>query len=123
MGNTVLVVDDNDMNRDVLSRRLQREGYEVSTVENGKKALEILGVEKYDIVLLDIMMPDMDGFETLKRIRGNDKLKTLPVIMLTSLNEMEDVKKCIGLGANDYVLKPYNIEDLKNRIEKHLVQS
>ena len=120
MGNTVLVVDDNDMNRDVLSRRLQREGYEVSTVENGKKALEILGMEKYDIVLLDIMMPDMDGFETLKRIRGNDKLKTLPVIMLTSLNEMEDVKKCIGLGANDYVLKPYNIEDLKNRIEKHL---
>lgn len=122
MGNTVLVVDDNDMNRDVLSRRLQREGYEVSTVENGKKALEILAIEKYDIVLLDIMMPDMDGFETLKRIRGTDKLKTLPVIMLTSLNEMEDVKKCIGLGANDYVLKPYNIEDLKNRIEKHLVR-
>lgn len=121
MGNTVLVVDDNDMNRDVLSRRLQREGYEVSTVENGKKALEKLGIEKYDIVLLDIMMPEMDGFETLKRIRGNEKLKVLPIIMLTSLNEMDDVKKCIALGANDYVLKPYNIEDLKNRIEKHLV--
>ena len=98
MANTVLVVDDNDMNRDVLSRRLQREGYVVSTVENGKRALEVLGLEKYDIVLLDIMMPDMDGFETLKRIRGNDKLKTLPVIMLTSLNEMDDVKKCVGLG-------------------------
>jgi CheY-like chemotaxis protein len=122
MGNTVLVVDDNDMNRDVLSRRLQREGYEVSTVENGKRALEVLAIEKYDIVLLDIMMPDMDGFETLKRIRNNDKLKSLPVIMLTSLNEMEDVKKCVGLGANDYVLKPYNIEDLKNRIDKHTVK-
>jgi CheY-like chemotaxis protein len=122
MANTVLVVDDNDMNRDVLSRRLQREGYVVSTVENGKRALEVLGLEKYDIVLLDIMMPDMDGFETLKRIRGNDKLKTLPVIMLTSLNEMDDVKKCVGLGANDYVLKPYNIEDLKSRIEKHMVK-
>jgi CheY-like chemotaxis protein len=120
MGNTVLVVDDNDMNRDVLSRRLQREGYEVSTVENGRKALDILAVEKYDIILLDIMMPDMDGFETLKRIRSDEKLKKLPVVMLTSLNEMEDVKKCIGLGANDYVLKPYNIDDLKNRIEKHL---
>ena len=91
-------------------------------MENGKRALEVLGLEKYDIVLLDIMMPDMDGFETLKRIRGNDKLKTLPVIMLTSLNEMDDVKKCVGLGANDYVLKPYNIEDLKSRIEKHMVK-
>ena len=121
MGNTVLVVDDNDMNRDVLSRRLQREGYEVSTVESGKRALETLELEKYDVVLLDIMMPEMDGFETLKHIRSNGKFKTLPVIMLTSLNEMEDVKKCIGLGANDYVLKPYNIEDLKNRIDKHLV--
>jgi CheY-like chemotaxis protein len=120
MGNTVLVVDDNDMNRDVLSRRLQREGYEVSTVENGKRAIEALALEKYDIVLLDIMMPEMDGFETLKRIRNNPKTKPVPVIMLTSLNEMEDVKKCIGLGANDYVLKPYNIEDLQTRIEKHL---
>ncbi|MBD3671772.1 MAG: response regulator [Gammaproteobacteria bacterium] len=121
MGNTVLVVDDNDMNRDVLSRRLQREGYEVSTVENGKRALDTLTLEKYDVILLDIMMPEMDGFETLKKIRGELNLKSVPVIMLTSLNEMEDVKKCINLGANDYVLKPYNIEDLKSRIQKHIV--
>ncbi|MDH5360747.1 MAG: response regulator [Gammaproteobacteria bacterium] len=120
MSSTVLVVDDNEMNRDVLSRRLQREGYVVSTAEDGSKALSMLSKEKYDIVLLDIMMPDMDGFETLRNMRTEASSKEIPVIMLTSVNEMDDVKKCIGLGANDYVLKPYNMDDLKRRMEKFL---
>lgn len=120
MSTTILVVDDNEMNRDVLSRRLQKEGYVVSAAEGGVKALSMLAAEKYDMVLLDIMMPDMDGFETLKNMRGQHGCKDIPVIMLTSVNEMDDVKKCIGLGANDYVLKPYNMDDLKRRMEKFL---
>lgn len=120
MSSTVLVVDDNEMNRDVLSRRLQREGYVVSTAEDGSKALGMLSKGSYDIVLLDIMMPDMDGFETLRNMRSESVSKDIPVIMLTSVNEMDDVKKCIGLGANDYVLKPYNMDDLKRRMEKFI---
>ncbi|MDH5183429.1 MAG: response regulator [Gammaproteobacteria bacterium] len=120
MTTTVLIVDDNEMNRDVLSRRLQREGYEVSTAEDGVKALSMMSAEAYNIVLLDIMMPDMDGFETLTNMRNLHNCKDIPVIMLTSVNEMDDVKKCIDLGANDYVLKPYNMDDLKRRMEKFL---
>ena len=120
MTTTVLIVDDNEMNRDVLSRRLQREGYLVSTAEDGVKALSMMSAEAYNIVLLDIMMPDMDGFETLTNMRNLNNCKDIPVIMLTSVNEMDDVKKCIGLGANDYVLKPYNMDDLKRRMEKFL---
>lgn len=120
MTTTVLIVDDNEMNRDVLSRRLQREGYLVSTAEDGVKAISMLSAEKYDIVLLDIMMPDMDGFETLRSMRNQQLGVDVPVIMLTSVNEMDDVKKCIGLGAKDYVLKPYNMDDLKRRMEKFL---
>ena len=118
MSTSVLVVDDNEMNRDVLTRRLQRDGYTVSAAEDGTKALSMIESDKYDMILLDIMMPDMDGFETLKNLRSKDKSKDIPVIMLTSVNEMDDVRKCIGLGANDYVLKPYNMDDLKRRMEK-----
>ena len=120
MSTSILVVDDNEMNRDVLSRRLQKEGYLVSTAEDGVKALDMLTTETYDMVLLDIMMPDMDGFETLRNMRSLNGGIDTPVIMLTSVNEMDDVKKCIGLGANDYVLKPYNMDDLKRRINKFL---
>jgi CheY-like chemotaxis protein len=115
-----MVVDDNDLNRDVLKRRLERGNYRVTTVESGRKAVEILALERHDAVLLDIMMPEMDGFETLQKIRENDALEELPIIMLTSINSMEDVKRCISLGANDYVLKPYSIEDLNSRLKKVL---
>lgn len=114
---SLLVVDDNEMNRDVLSRRLEKAGYEVIAVEDGKKALNVLENHKFDLVLLDIMMPEMDGFATLEAIRGKQETKELPVVMLTSVNELDDVKRCIGLGANDYVLKPYDIDELKKRIE------
>jgi CheY-like chemotaxis protein len=114
---SVLVVDDNEMNRDVLGRRLEKAGYEVITVEDGTKALDVLENHKFDLILLDIMMPEMDGFETLEKIRAREATLEVPIIMLTSVNELDDVKRCISLGANDYVLKPYDIDELKKRIE------
>jgi len=114
---SLLVVDDNEMNRDVLGRRLEKAGYEVITVEDGIKALQVLENHKFDLILLDIMMPEMDGFQTLEQIRGREATREVPVVMLTSVNELDDVKRCISLGANDYVLKPYDIDELRKRIE------
>lgn len=105
---TILVVDDNDMNRDVLTRRLVKDGYEVESVENGKQALEILQNQLFDIVLLDIMMPEMNGYEVLQRMKEDNALRSIPVIMISAIDELDSVVKCIELGAEDYLTKPFN---------------
>jgi CheY-like chemotaxis protein len=117
----LLIVDDNAMNRDMLARRLEREGYHITTAAGGLQALELLGQEKFDLVLLDILMPDMDGYEVLERLKSNDATRQLPVIMLTAVNEVESVKHCIDLGAEDYLIKPFNAVLLKSRIAATLL--
>ena len=117
----LLIVDDNAMNRDMLARRLEREGYHITTAAGGLQALELLGQEKFDLVLLDILMPDMDGYEVLERLKNNDATRHLPVIMLTAVNEVESVKHCIDLGAEDYLIKPFNAVLLKSRIAATLL--
>ncbi len=112
----VLVVDDIEANRDVLSRRLQRQGYEVARAENGRQALEKLRAEKFDLVLLDIMMPEMDGYEVLQRLKADDASRHIPVIMISALNELDSVVRCIELGAEDYLPKPFNPTLLKARL-------
>ncbi len=112
----VLVVDDNSMNRDMLARRLGREGYDISTVAGGIQALELVNKECFDLILLDILMPDMDGYEVLERLKKNETTRDIPVIMLTAVNEVESVKLCIDLGAKDYLIKPFNSVLLKSRI-------
>jgi len=116
----LLVVDDDEGNRDVLTRRLQKQGYTVANAENGRQALEMLEADSYDLILLDIMMPEMDGFEVLRRLKSTDLLKHVPVIMVSALNEMESVAKCIEMGAEDYLTKPFNATLLQARLHNCL---
>jgi adenylate cyclase len=112
----ILVVDDNPDNREMLSRRLEREGYTVDTAENGLLALEKLEVEGFDLVLLDIMMPELDGFAVLQRIRANPLCKEVAVIMISALDEIKSVVRCIEMGAEDYLQKPFDPVLLRARI-------
>ena len=113
---TLLVVDDNEMNREVLSRRLQREGHTVAVAESGPQSLEMIEANSFDLVLLDIMMPDMDGYQVLERLKSDDVLRHIPVIMLSALDEIDSVVRCIELGAEDYLSKPFNPVLLRARI-------
>jgi len=112
----VLVVDDDEDNRDVLSRRLLRDGREVMLAEGGRHAMRMLQRYPFDLVLLDIMMPDMDGYEVLAEIKSDPKLKHLPVIMITAVDDIESVVRCVEMGADDYLLKPFNRVLLNARI-------
>lgn len=113
---SILIVDDEEPNRDILSRRLTKEGYTVAVAEGGKQALEMLRVERYDLVLLDIMMPGVDGYQVLKGIKSERLLHDIPVIMVTALNDEPTLKRCLELGAADYVGKPFELTYLKSRI-------
>ncbi|MBI4545001.1 MAG: response regulator [Gemmatimonadetes bacterium] len=112
----LLVVDDNPLNRDLLSRQLARQGYTVATAENGRQALETLQAGDYDLVLLDIMMPEIDGIEVLRRMKQDEALRQTPVIMISSLDEMDSVVRCIEIGAADYLSKPFDPALLGARI-------
>jgi putative two-component system response regulator len=113
---SVLVVDDNEMNRDMLSRRLERQGYRVEVATDGARAIEMVERGSYDLVLLDIMMPEMNGYQVLERLKSKPDSRHIPVIMISALEEMESVVRCIELGAEDYVLKPFNPVLLKARV-------
>ncbi len=113
---TILVVDDNDMNRDMLMRRLEKEKYRVVLAADGQRALEELQTSDIDLVLLDIMMPVMDGYEVLERIKADEGMMHIPVIMITAVDDMESTIKCIELGAEDYLPKPFNPVLLRARI-------
>lgn len=112
----LLVVDDNEMNRDLLSRRLRQQGHTVSVAENGRKALEKIASEELDLVMLDIMMPELDGYQVLERLRADGTLDRLPVIMISAVTEIESVVRCIEMGATDYLPKPFNAVLLKARV-------
>ncbi len=116
----LLVVDDNEMNRDMLSRRLARKGHTVEVAEGGLQALEMIEATDYDVVLLDIMMPGIDGYETLQRIRGERDSGELPVIMATAKDQSEDVVAALKLGANDYVTKPFDFPVVLARVQTQL---
>src|SRR5207245_1086772 len=97
----ILVVDDNEDNRDMLSRRLKNEGYDVSTVENGQHALGWLKSQPVDLILLDVMMPGIDGYEVLIQLKDDNTWRDIPVIMISALDEIESVVRCIERGAED----------------------
>ena len=113
----LLIVDDLEANRDVLSRRLRRQGYSVATAENGRVALEKMPAERFDLVLLDIMMPEMDGYEVLQRLKADEALRDIPVVMISALSELDSAVRCIEMGAEDYLLKPFNPTLLKARLD------
>jgi class 3 adenylate cyclase/CheY-like chemotaxis protein len=113
----LLVVDDNAFNREVLARRLQRQGHTVVEAVHGRHALELLAREHFDVVLLDILMPEMDGVEVLQRLKADDRLRHLPVIMISALSDIDHVAHCIQTGADDYLPRPYNAVVLKARVD------
>jgi serine phosphatase RsbU (regulator of sigma subunit) len=114
----ILVVDDNPVNRRLLVGALQAQGYDVRSAEDGSQALELLrsGQSAFDIVLLDILMPVMDGYQTLAEIKRDVDLAHLPVIMISALDEIDSVIRCVEMGATDYLPKPYNPALLRARI-------
>ena len=116
---TILIVDDVATNLQVLGRILQIDNYNIIAAFNGQLALEMASEKKPDLILLDIMMPDMDGFEVCTKLKSDPETKDIPVIFLTSKNEPEDIVKGFKLGAVDYVSKPFNSAELLSRIRTH----
>ncbi len=112
----VLVVDDVEDNREVLARRIQRLGHSVVEATNGREALEQMRIDAFDLVLLDIMMPEMNGFQVLDHIRGDPRWRHIPVVVVSALDDMDSIAKCIELGAEDYLLKPFNAVLLNARV-------
>jgi sigma-B regulation protein RsbU (phosphoserine phosphatase) len=112
----VLAVDDDGFNLDILAKFLHKQGHVVTTAEDGLEALDILSKTSFDLILLDVMMPNLDGFETLKRIKEQENLLSTPVIMISALDELSSVIKCIECGAEDYLPKPYNSTLLRARV-------
>jgi signal transduction histidine kinase len=116
----ILVVDDNRMNRLKLSIGLEEQGHTVGLAEDGQQALEMLGAGSYDVVLLDIIMPGMDGFQVLERIKGDPRLRDIPVIVISALDEIDSAVRCIEMGAEDYLPKPFNPVLLRARLSNSL---
>jgi adenylate cyclase len=112
----ILVVDDNASNRDVLERRLAREGHQVAAAANGTAALELVGDGTFDLILLDLIMPEMSGFEVLRRLKAAEHTSHIPVIVISALDEIDSVVRCIEAGAEDYLTKPFNPILLRARI-------
>jgi len=115
-GARLLVVDDNKVNRLLLARTLELQGHSVALAENGRVALEMLRREPFDLLLLDIEMPEMDGIQVLEELKGDRQLRDLPVIVTSAIEGLDNVVRCIELGAEDYLHKPVNPVLLKARI-------
>ena len=111
-GARLLVVDDNKVNRLLLTRGLELQGHSVASAENGRIALEMLRRGGFDLVLLDMEMPEMDGFSVLEQMTRDLQLRDLPVIVTSSLEGIDNVVRCIELGAEDYLTKPIRVERL-----------
>jgi class 3 adenylate cyclase len=116
----ILVVDDNAANRDVLARRLVREGHKVATAPDAAAALDMVVKAEFDLVLLDLIMPGMSGFEMLRRLKVGEHTREIPVIVISALDEMDSVVRCIEAGAEDYLTKPFNPVLLRARINASL---
>jgi len=116
----LLVVDDNKINRMLLSRSLETQGHLVETAENGKEGLEKIRTGAFDLILLDIEMPEMDGFQVLEACLKDVELRQLPIIMTSAMDELDAVVKCVELGAEDYLTKPINSILLRARVNASL---
>jgi adenylate cyclase len=116
----LLVVDDNRVNRLLVARTLEQLGHRVVFAENGRQALEALRQRPPDLVLLDIEMPEMNGYETLEALRADPKLRDIPVVMMSSVEEVDSVARCIEMGAEDYLFKPVNAVLLRARVASSL---
>jgi len=116
----ILAVDDNRMGLLQLARTLEAGGHNVSKADGGRAALDMLGSEAFDLVLLDILMPEVDGFQVLREMKDDAKLRDIPVIVISGLEDMESVDKCLAAGADDFLSKPVEPAVLQDRIRKIL---
>lgn len=120
MKKKILIVDDEKNLTEILALRLETNGYEVIIAYNGRDGLEKTEKENPDLILLDIMMPDMDGIDVLRRLKNNPKAGHIPVIMLTCKGESSSLLKAENLGATDYFIKPFESEELLRAIKKYI---
>ena len=116
----ILIVEDEEINRNIITEQLKKYELILKEVENGKQALKILELDKFDLILLDIQMPEMDGYEVLEKLKKDEKLKHIPVIMITSVDDIKSVARCISMGAEDYLIKPFEPVVLTARIKNSL---
>jgi two-component system, sensor histidine kinase and response regulator len=117
---SILIVDDNPQNLQVLGRLLQDKNYKIEFATNGKAALEWLDSEQFDLILLDINMPEMNGFEVCQKIKSNEKLSKVPIIFLTADTDRESVLKGFEMGAQDFITKPFDSRELLVRVKTHI---
>jgi len=116
----ILVVDDNRLNRLMLARGLEQQGHRVAFAEHGRQALEMLAGQDFDLILLDIEMPEMNGYQVLEQMAADVHWRDLPVIMISAVEEIDSVVRCIEMGAEDYLTKPFNPVLLKARVDASL---
>ncbi len=116
----ILIVDDIPKNIQVVAKNLQKAGYDISYAQNGKRALSLCESENFDLILLDIMMPDMDGFEVCSRLKQKEKFQDLPVIFLTAKTDSDCITRAFEAGGVDYISKPFKTAELMARVKNHL---
>ncbi len=117
----ILIIDDMSTHLLLLQTILEEEGYEVLAVDNGKEAIEnIEGDPEINLVLLDIMMPEVDGYEILQKVKSENKNITIPVIIVSAKTDSASIKKALEKGAYDYITKPLNVYDIKNKVKSAL---
>ncbi len=115
----ILIVDDEPINVMIANKILQKNGYDTITAKNGQEALDVTSSESVDLILLDIMMPAMSGFEVCSKLQQDDKLKDIPVIFLTAVTDKESIVKGFDAGGKDYLTKPFNTPELLARVRAH----
>ncbi len=116
----ILVADDDVLNSTLLTVSLEEEGFEVESSQDGRQALELLRIKPFDILLLDLLMPEMDGYQVLEHLKADPRLRHLPVIVISAADELDSIVKCIELGAEDYLVKPFNRVMLRARVDASL---
>jgi len=119
-GSRVLIADDNEQNRELLDAYLADEGYEILMANDGKETMDVVASSEPDLILLDIMMPRMSGYEVCEQIKSNSDTQAIPVLMVTALNEMGDIEKAVNAGCDDFLTKPVNQLELKTRVRSLL---
>ena len=117
---TILIADDNRVNRLLLARSLETQGHTVVFAEHGREALELLRAQPFDLMLLDVLMPEIDGYQVLAELKNDPYLRDIPVVVTSSLDELDSVVKCVEMGAEDYLAKPINPVLLNARVRASL---
>lgn len=121
MAKKVLIVEDDEFLRSLTAKRLEKEGYEVAVAVDGESANGIATANKPDLILLDLLLPGLDGFEVLKRARADEVTKSTPIIVFSNLGQREDIEKAKGLGANDFLIKAnFTLDDVIEKINTTL---